>query len=375
MPFVWRAWRSRAMRQRIFMKRKVLITASLCIGLALVWVWLMPRQGAAEEKATFVGTETCLKCHAKMAKNWAMTSHRRTLFNTEASKKGCEACHGPGSAHVDAGGDIAKIIRLDKLKPDQSASICMKCHTQEHLTLWRTSTHAKAKMTCINCHDPHAADPGSIGKDIENAKLQIEGLSRSIKGAQLAADTAAAGSKDKEDANTEAAELKAKRDILLKEMKGNQTLFERTTEPYLCYNCHKNKQAEGNLPSHHPIKEGKMVCTDCHNPHGGPQGMLREESVPETCFRCHAEKLGPFVYDHPPVTEDCTICHKPHGSVNNNLLSLPGSMLCLKCHPMPHGGSSPSGTFRSFAERNGNCVSCHVEIHGSDRNRRFVSPN
>jgi predicted CXXCH cytochrome family protein len=355
------------------MKRNFLITIGLCLALALVCVWALPRRGAAQEKAaTYVGTDTCLKCHAKVAKNWALTVHRRTLFNTDCTKKGCEACHGPGSAHVENGGDPDKIVRLDKLSPAQSASVCLKCHTQEHVTLWRTSTHARAKLTCINCHDVHAANPESITKDIADAKLQIEGLTRSIKDAQLESDIAAVGSKAKEDANTKVAELKAKRDQLLDELKGNQTVFSRTTEPYLCYNCHKNKQAQSNLPSHHPIREGKMVCSDCHNPHGGPQGMLKEESVNETCFRCHAEKVGPFTFDHPPVTENCTICHNPHGSVNNNLLTQNQTFICLRCHFAPHSGSTTANG-PSFATRYaGNCTGCHTEIHGSNNRKTFI---
>ena len=117
------------------------------------------------------------------------------------------------------------------------------------------------------------------------------------------------------------------------------------------------------MVSHHPIAENKMNCSDCHNPHGGPKGMLRAESVTETCFRCHAEKVGPFTYPHPPVQDDCATCHNPHGSVVNKLLVQNEPFLCLKCHPMPH---SPSPT--SFAQRLSRCTTCHNQPHGSNEN-------
>jgi len=347
-------------------ERKTLYTVILCLALGFIWIWYAQSRGVAQEEQKYVGPETCQKCHKKVATKWAMTVHRRTLFNSDPSKKGCEACHGPGGAHVAAGGDPTKIIRLDKLKPDQSASICMKCHTQEHVTLWRTSTHARAKLTCTDCHDSHNPDPETLSKDIEDAKLEIDGLTRSIQQAELASNIAPETSKDKAEANERVVELKQKRDGLLEEMKGNETVFEHTAEPYVCYNCHKAQKAQGNLPSHHPIREGKMKCSDCHNPHGGPMGMLRAESVNETCFRCHAEKVGPFTYDHPPVTEDCTICHSPHGSVNNNLLTQSEPFLCLKCHSGPHSRSGSLGNAKSFAQYYTQCTSCHSQIHGSD---------
>ena len=35
------------------------------------------------------------------------------------------------------------------------------------------------------------------------------------------------------------------------------------------------------------------------------------------CIKCHSEKAGPFVHEHPPVkTEGCVSCHTPHGSAN-----------------------------------------------------------
>jgi predicted CXXCH cytochrome family protein len=74
------------------------------------------------------------------------------------------------------------------------------------------------------------------------------------------------------------------------------------------------------MSSHHPIKEGKMLCSDCHDSHGQTTGNLLEPTVNLVCYKCHMEKQGPFVYEHPPVTESCSICHEPHGTVANSLL-------------------------------------------------------
>src|SRR5690625_5405974 len=64
-----------------------------------------------------------------------------------------------------------------------------------------------------------------------------------------------------------------------------------------------------------------MACTDCHNPHGTvTPTLLRGSDVNETCYNCHAEHRGPFLWDHEPVREACINCHNPHGSVNVNML-------------------------------------------------------
>ena len=103
-------------------------------------------------------------------------------------------------------------------------------------------------------------------------------------------------------------------------------------EPYTCYKCHPKIYGLNALPSHHPIKEGKMVCSDCHDPHGQKTDNLKEATVNLVCYKCHAEKQGPFAFEHPPVRENCAICHNPHGAVANNLLKQPPTFLCLRCH-------------------------------------------
>lgn len=192
------------------MKRRTAFTVILCVVVGLVWIYGSRSRGIAQEDARYVGSEVCAGCHEDTAKTWAMTVHRRTLFNEEPAKNGCEACHGPGSGHVEEGGDPEKIIRPEKLKPAETADICTKCHSQEHLSLWQTSLHARAKLSCTDCHDSHSPGTKNLSKDIENGKIALEGLSRSIKQAELAAAIAAEGSTEQAAANDKVEQLKEK---------------------------------------------------------------------------------------------------------------------------------------------------------------------
>ena len=337
----------------------------------LLWTCGSQQRGAAQDEPKYVGSEVCAGCHKDVSKSWAFTVHHRTLHNKDASKSGCEACHGPGGEHVAGGGDRTRITRLSRLKPAEASEVCLKCHTSEHVTLWHTGTHARAKVTCMNCHDPHSPGEKTLLSDVENAKHDLDGLVTALKQAELAAGQAEEGSAEKAAANKRVDDLKAEKEKLQKELKGVETLYQRAAEPYVCYSCHKAQKVQGRLPSHHPIVEGKMKCSSCHNPHGGPNRMLKQESVIETCHRCHADKVGPFTFEHVPVTEDCTICHSPHGSVQNNLLVQSQPFLCLKCHAGPHSRSrsldptlAPPGA--SFSVYYTECTDCHSQVHGSD---------
>lgn len=352
-------------------RKRFICTIVLCVVLGVMWVYITQRTGDAQESPKYVGNEVCSTCHLQIAKTWALTAHRKTLFNDDPARKGCEACHGPGGEHVLTG-DAKKILRVGTLSSRDADDVCLKCHTEETVTLWHTGQHSRAKLTCINCHDPHAPDAQTLLKDIENGKLSLEGLTRSIQQIELASAAAPEGSEDKAAAQKRLHELQAQREKLQEELKGTETIYNRVAEPNLCYSCHKAQQIQTKMPSHHPISEGKMDCSDCHNPHGGPHGLLRQESVNETCFRCHAEKAGPFTFDHPPVSEDCTACHQPHGSVHNNLLAQSEPFVCLKCHAGPHSrpptrGRQPSlQTGEGFAQYYSECTDCHNQVHGSD---------
>lgn len=151
--------------------------------------------------------------------------------------------------------------------------------------------------------------------------------------------------------------------------------------------CLPQGAARANQPAlHHPIPEGKMGCSDCHNPHGsiGPK-LMKRDSVNETCYTCHMEKRGPFVHEHEPVSEDCSICHNPHGTTAESMLKMRPPFLCQSCHT-PHSPVQPSLTGQTSPSPNSlgwwngaaitqgrGCVNCHTQIHGSN-NPSFTNP-
>lgn len=155
--------------------------------------------------------------------------------------------------------------------------------------------------------------------------------------------------------------------------------------PQACFQCHLDVRAQFQLPHRHPVLEGKMTCTDCHEPHkgsamkgggtsmaqnvhGGGKAFLSEN---DTCLQCHAAQRGPFVYEHEAMREGCTVCHSPHGSVNQRLLNERNQTLCLKCHFQQQtvSGSIVIGNVdHTFFLPRGTCWSagCHEEPHGSN---------
>lgn len=250
----------------------------------------------------------------------------------------CTTCHRPH-------GKVSAETRMDG---------CLRCHDGSPTIAWRSSIHAHNGVACADCHNAHPHTKVSRVVNISHTTVQRPGR-----------------------------------------------LPMCVDEPEACYACHPTVYAQNALPSHHPIREGKMVCSACHDSHGQARGNLKADSVNELCYECHAEKEGPFVYEHAPATENCDYCHEPHGTVASNLLRQPVTFLCLRCHAghsthdrfnncqrchvFPPGGGlitdvgagprSPSipTNPQLRAALYTDCTQCHQQIHGSDLPEGMVS--
>jgi len=271
---------------------------------------------AAEQDIGYAGIEVCKACHQNIYEQFVKSIHgRKEISGSPANKQGCEACHGPGAEHVRKGGGRGVAIVTFSIKDPaaKKSSQCLSCHQDTRsVAFWDMSRHRSLDVACYDCHSAHYG--------------------------------------------------------------GDKYL--KAAEPALCFNCHRDIRSQSNRQSHHPLKEGLIKCSDCHNPMGDfGKKQIKADSVNELCYTCHAEKRGPFLWEHPPVEEKCLNCHVPHGSNHSKLLEKKVPYLCQSCHDeRGHPGSvyTKFETFRGLATSGKNrmfarsCLNCHSNIHGSN---------
>ena len=260
----------------------------------------------------YAGEETCVTCHEEKTKGYHGSAHARAQDpRTPAAGKGCESCHGPGQAHVDAGGDKTKIKVLSTMPAREVSETCTSCHNRSNHAEWDGSKHDSRNMSCTTCHSVH-------------------------------------------EAKSEKAQLKGK------------------TQQETCVQCHQKEVNKVRKSSHMPVLEGKMECSSCHNPHGSQNvKMLREgNSITESCATCHAEKRGPFLWEHAVGRENCVTCHDPHGSNNDRMLVAKQPMLCQRCHVHARHPATIYDATQIANKSNRvvgrSCVNCHSMVHGSN---------
>ena len=103
--------------------------------------------------ANYVGSEGCAVCHEDVFEYYRKTVHYKVReFETAGRERGCEGCHGPGSAHIAEKGKPELIISFNSLTAAQGSSICLKCHSGGPLSSWYSNLHALSDVGCNTGH-------------------------------------------------------------------------------------------------------------------------------------------------------------------------------------------------------------------------------
>ena len=262
-------------------------------------------------KAAEIGKD-CKACHEATVESFALNTHGKSAkFMEGARSASCETCHTNSAKHVESG-KKEDILSPAKMSSREINSSCLQCHSQDkHTFAWKGGKHDRKDVNCLSCHSQHHS-------------------------------------------------------------KSEEKLLARPTTEETCLSCHTSVRKAQFQRSTHLFRTEhrnmKVGCTSCHNPHGGDgDKMLVDTTVNNVCYGCHAEKRGPFLWDHPPVRENCMNCHAPHGSNNAKLLTARAHLSCQQCHiHMLPRHSTTAGRPLDIWSLNRGCVTCHSQVHGSN---------
>ncbi len=277
--------------------------------------------------------DLCLECHATSGKNISPAHDNQPL---EKSK--CTACHDPHSS------DTPKILlkfshgpyaaRLCSSCHPVSAdgkvgltaanvdSLCYNCHTNFKAEMADTGSRHKllsqSNRSCMECHDPHAANQEF------DLKKPVQELCVSC--------------------HDEPPKQPAQADSKIMTLAGTDTQYLKLSSKYThepakksCLICHDAHASQ--FPKELRVSM-RDLCMDCHGPNSEKivqssqpfplfNGLV---SLPPKIF----EKLKPFElsgkYVHDPVNVSCALCHDSHASDYSAGLYAPVTDLCLACH-------------------------------------------
>lgn len=298
--------------------------AWIASGTASAQTAVSAEEVAAPTRAQTGATKPCIECHEGFysitrtkhgVKGDARTPAAQGKSVTSHADDGmCGSCHGDLAAHnrTPRAKGLVPIVFGKKAPAEPQNEACLACHQSGARIHWQGSKHEQTKQSCASCHRMHAPkDPVMVAE----------------------------------------------------------------TQASVCFDCHKDRRAELHRMSTHPTKNGFFSCSACHATHGSSsqRASLQKNTVNETCYTCHAQFRGPFLWEHRSAQDDCTNCHNPHGTNNPPMLKVKPPYLCQQCHQTVfHSTNALAGATLNPTNANaqrilGNsCVNCHMKVHGSN---------
>ena len=292
----------------------------------------------------------CLECHSDPKKDLAPAHGNQPLGNSKCS--GChdphssnipklirEFSHGPFKARLCSACHPAPVDGKVQLAAAENSKVqltaadvdllCYECHTdfkeQMEGTKSRHKLLSQSKRSCVECHDPHAADQEYVLKEpvqglclgchVANPNKTTPGFAPSPEVANT--------SKGSEDNNAQYLKLSSK--------------YVHEPVKKSCLLCHDAHGSEFPKELRAPVRD---LCLNCHGANSEKivqstqafplfDGLV---SLPPKTFEklTHLELSNKYV--HEPANVSCAFCHDAHASDYPAELYAPVKDVCLACH-------------------------------------------
>ncbi len=168
----------------------------------------------------------CTRCHDESEATPILSLYQtKHGVRGDARTPNCQTCHGESEKHLHGDANVKGRAAPDIIFKKGTFAVsddkvrsgqCLSCHKGTNRTNWDGAQHQNSQVACNDCHKVHA--PVDKVRD-------------------------------------------------------------RKTQTEVCFTCHKEQRADTHKISTHPIDAGKVICSDCHNPHGstGPK-MLKKNN-------------------------------------------------------------------------------------------------
>ena len=157
------------------------------------------------------GDASCTRCH-NAEDTFPVLAIGKTKHGTNADSRtpSCVSCHGSSKEHMEkpTAAKPTKSFGKKSTTPMQARTeTCLGCHESGKRMHWAGSLHAARDVSCTSCHEVHT----------QHDKVR-----------------------------------------------------DKVTQTDVCVACHTQQRSEIHRSSRHPVLEGKVACSDCHNAHGSP---------------------------------------------------------------------------------------------------------
>jgi predicted CXXCH cytochrome family protein len=329
----------------------------------------------------------CLECHTASKKDLAPAHDNQPLGNSKCS--GChdphssnipkllrEFSHGPYKARLCSACHPAPVNGEVQLNAPENSKVplttaevdllCLECHAQFKEEMEGTKSRhkllSKSTRSCVECHDPHAANQEYV------LKKPVQDLCLSC---HVAPPNKTAPSN--QDASMPSPE------VVTASAQSNDAQYLKLSSKYVhepskksCLWCHDAHGSEFPKELRAPVRD---LCMDCHGANSEKIVQSNQPfpllgglvSLPPKTF----EKLTYLdlkeKYVHEPANTSCAFCHDPHASDYPKELHAPVQEVCIACHgpnaeriirseqPIPILGGQvilPPKTFKTLTELN-----------------------